>query len=73
MQHINTRLDMNIDHSKLILCHSPLKQYLNHIKDEFVVEVGEFKEGDQGVVSGVGLLRVSDIYSTDKSEYGHGH
>lgn len=29
--------------------------------------------GDQIVVNGVGLLRTTDIYSTDKSEYGHSH
>jgi hypothetical protein len=29
--------------------------------------------GDQIVINGVALLRVSDVYSTDKSEYGHAH
>lgn len=43
------------------------------IDDGYIIELGEFKDGDQIVVGGVGLLRVSDIYSTDKSEYGHGH
>lgn len=33
----------------------------------------EFKDGDEIVVSGVELLRISDIFSTDKSEYGHAH
>ena len=31
------------------------------------------KEGDLIVKSKANLLRVADIYSTDKSEYGHGH
>ncbi|WP_412470138.1 MULTISPECIES: hypothetical protein [unclassified Halobacteriovorax] len=34
---------------------------------------GAFTKGDEIVVSGIGLLRVSDIFSTDESEYGHAH
>ncbi|MFG1503962.1 hypothetical protein [Halobacteriovorax sp. ZH5_bin.2] len=34
---------------------------------------GAFVKGDEIVVSGIGLLRVSDIFSTDESEYGHAH
>lgn len=37
------------------------------------VQSKEFREGDEIVVRGVGLLRVSDVYSTDEAEYGHGH
>lgn len=40
---------------------------------EYLVNCKDLKFGDQIVVSGVGLLRVADVYSTDKSEYGHGH
>ncbi|MFG1481765.1 hypothetical protein ABMA79_09120 [Halobacteriovorax sp. HFRX-2_2] len=34
---------------------------------------GSFTKGDEIVISGIGLLRVSDIFSTDESEYGHAH
>ncbi len=37
------------------------------------VTVKEVKKGDQVVIDGVSLLRVTDTYSTDKSEYGHAH
>lgn len=44
------------------------------IIDGYEVEVLDlFKESDQIAVGGVRLLKVSDIYSTDESEYGHGH
>lgn len=46
------------------------------IKEEangYKVEVKGVDFGDQVVINGVGLLRVADVYSTDKSEYGHGH
>jgi len=39
----------------------------------YMVEVKGVDFGDQIVVNGVGLLRVTDVYSTDKSEYGHSH
>ncbi|MEX0799177.1 MAG: hypothetical protein WD025_07015 [Bacteriovoracaceae bacterium] len=42
-------------------------------KDSYTVKVGELRAGDQVAIEGVGILRVSDIYSTDKSEYGHAH
>lgn len=29
--------------------------------------------GDQIVIKGIDLLRIADIYSTDKSDYGHSH
>lgn len=43
------------------------------IGDSYVISVEGMKFGDQIVVDGLSLVRVSDIYSTDKSEYGHGH
>jgi len=42
-------------------------------KGRYKVEVKGMNLGDHVVVNGVGLLRVSDVYSTDKSEYGHSH
>jgi hypothetical protein len=39
----------------------------------YQVEVKGVDFGDQIVVDGLGLLRVTDVYSTDKSEYGHSH
>ncbi|PIK13711.1 hypothetical protein [Halobacteriovorax sp. JY17] len=41
--------------------------------DGYLIQVDSLKAKDQIVVSGIGLLRVSDVYSTDKSEYGHAH
>lgn len=46
-----------------------LKEESNH----YLIRTSDLARGDQIVVGGVGLLRVSDIYSTDKSEYGHSH
>jgi len=43
------------------------------VKGGYMVKVSGIKTGDQIVVQGVGLLRVADVYSTDKSEYGHAH
>lgn len=43
------------------------------LSDGYQVEVKGVDFGDQIVVNGVGLLRVTDVYSTDKSEYGHSH
>lgn len=34
---------------------------------------GEFQGGDEVVIQGIGLLRATDIFSTDESEYGHAH
>jgi len=48
-------------------------QIINNTNYGYVVKVEGWKYGDQVVISGVGLLRVSDVYSTDKSEYGHAH
>lgn len=42
-------------------------------KNTFTVAVNGLRDGDEIAVEGVGLLRVTDIYSTDTSEYGHGH
>lgn len=42
-------------------------------KNSFTVELEDINSRDRIAVGGVGLLRVSDIYSTDKSEYGHAH
>lgn len=39
----------------------------------YSVEATDITFGDQIVVNGLGLLRVADVYSTDKSEYGHSH
>ncbi|MBC76166.1 MAG: hypothetical protein CME64_09135 [Halobacteriovoraceae bacterium] len=39
----------------------------------FTVSVNALRDGDQIAIGGVGLLRVTDIYSTDTSEYGHSH
>ena len=41
--------------------------------NKLLVEVKGLSFGDQIVINGVSLLRVTDIYSTDKSEYGHAH
>ncbi len=40
---------------------------------KYLVKVKGVDFGDQIVTNGVGLLRVTDVYSTDKSEYGHSH
>lgn len=37
------------------------------------IESHELKPGDQIAISSTGLLRVTDIFSTDESEYGHAH
>ncbi|MCO4792391.1 MAG: hypothetical protein KC493_01670 [Bacteriovoracaceae bacterium] len=42
-------------------------------KSDYKVKIEGLIFGDQFVTNGVGLLRVSDVYSTDKSEYGHSH
>jgi hypothetical protein len=46
---------------------------VKEVKGKYQVKVKEVSFGDQIVTNGLGLLRVSDIYSTDKSEYGHAH
>ena len=42
-------------------------------ESHYEIDVRAVVFGDQVVTDGVGLLRVSDIYSTDTSEYGHSH
>lgn len=46
---------------------------LKETNGKYLVSVEDIIPGDQIVTNGVGLLRVADIYSTDESEYGHGH
>ena len=46
---------------------------LKETKDGYFVKVDGVEFGDQIVINGLGLLRVTDVYSTDKSEYGHSH
>lgn len=36
-------------------------------------ELKTLRPEDEVVVEGVGLLRITDVYSTDESEYGHAH
>lgn len=48
-------------------------QIIKENSQGYVVKVSGVDFGDQIVINGTGLLRVSDIYSTDKSEYGHSH
>lgn len=43
------------------------------VDGKYLVKVKGVDFGDQIVINGVGLLRVADVYSTDTSEYGHGH
>ncbi len=50
----------------------PIK-LLKEVDGKYLVKVKGVDFGDQIVTNGVGLLRVTDVYSTDKSEYGHGH
>ncbi len=42
-------------------------------KGSYLIKADDIESNDQIVVHGVGLLRVTDVYSTDKSEYGHAH
>jgi hypothetical protein len=50
------------------------KLLVNNMKAKKVkLLVPKLDFGDQIVINGVSLLRVTDIYSTDKSEYGHAH
>lgn len=50
----------------------PLK-LIKEVNGRYLVNVKDLDFGDQIVTNGVGLLRVSDIYSKDNSEYGHSH
>lgn len=40
---------------------------------KYLVKVKGVEFGDQIVINGLGLLRITDVYSTDSSEYGHSH
>lgn len=46
---------------------------IKEIKGKYLIKLKDYKFGDQIVTNGIGLLRVADVYSTDKSEYGHSH
>ncbi|OUR95445.1 hypothetical protein A9Q84_16565 [Halobacteriovorax marinus] len=48
-------------------------EIIKELRNDYIVKVSSILAGDQIVVGGVGLLRVTDVYSTDKSEYGHSH
>jgi hypothetical protein len=50
-----------------------LAKILKEDNGGYQVSVKGVDFGDQIVINGVGLLRVTDVYSTDKSEYGHSH
>lgn len=42
-------------------------------KKSYFIKIKNFEKGDKIVMSDVNLIRVSDIYAKDKSEYGHSH
>jgi len=46
---------------------------LKEVDGKYLVKVSGVEFGDQIVTNGTGLLRVTDVYSTDTSEYGHSH
>jgi hypothetical protein len=46
---------------------------IKEVKGGYRIDVKGVDFGDQIVIDGVGLLKVTDVYSTDKSEYGHSH
>ncbi len=50
----------------------PLKN-IKTLSSGYKITIKEVKKGDRIVIRGVSLLRVTDTYSTDKSEYGHAH
>ena len=50
----------------------PLK-LIKEVNGNYIVKVIGVEFGDQIVTNGVGLLKVTDVYSTDKSAYGHSH
>lgn len=43
------------------------------VNKKITLKLTDYNFGDQVVTNGISLLRVTDIYSTDKSEYGHAH
>lgn len=48
-------------------------EVLKQVPEGYLVKVNDANLGDEVAIEGVSLLRVSDIYSTDTSEYGHSH
>lgn len=40
---------------------------------QYFVQSPALQSGDKVVTSPVGLIRITDVYSTDTAEYGHGH
>jgi hypothetical protein len=46
---------------------------VKNMKKGILVKMDDFLFGDQLVTSSLGLLRISDVFSTDKSSYGHSH
>lgn len=42
-------------------------------QDQYLVQSPSLQSGDKVVTSPVGLIRITDVYSTDTAEYGHGH
>lgn len=42
-------------------------------KGDYSLSKGEFEVGDKLVTAGLDLLRISDVFSQDKSDYGHSH
>lgn len=46
---------------------------LKTTKDGYHVNAPLVENGDQILIKAVGLVRIADVYSTDTSEYGHGH
>lgn len=42
-------------------------------KNEIIIFYEKFRPNDEVVTAGVELLRVSDVFAKDDSEYGHGH
>lgn len=42
-------------------------------QDQYLVQSPSLQSGDKIVTSPVGLIRITDVYSTDTAEYGHGH
>lgn len=43
------------------------------LSSHYIISTKELRQGDQIAVSSVGLLLVTEVYSTDESEYGHSH
>ncbi len=43
------------------------------VNGKYLVKVKGVEFGDQIVIDGVGLLRITDVFSTDSSNYGHSH